>query len=104
MSDLMLFVLLGLGTGALTALLALGIVAEYKASGVVNFAHGAVAMFCAYSSTSLPPTGELVLPGVVLPHRIPLAGAGLQTAPAMAITVVYAACLGAGLYLAIFRW
>ena len=48
--------------------------------------------------------GELVLPVVVLPHRIPLAGAALQTAPAIAITLVYAACLGGALYLAIFRW
>ena len=85
MNDLSLFVLLGLGTGALTALLALGVVGEYKASGVVNFAHGAVAMFCAYCYASLRSTGELVLPVVVLPHRIPLAGAALQTAPAIAI-------------------
>jgi ABC-type branched-subunit amino acid transport system permease subunit len=104
MSSLTLFVLLGLGTGALTALLALGVVGEYKASGVVNFAHGAVAMFCAYCYTSLRSTGDLVLPVVVVPHRIPLAGAPLTTASAMAITCVYAACLGAGLYLAIFRW
>jgi ABC-type branched-subunit amino acid transport system permease subunit len=104
MNDVSLFVLLGLGTGALTALLALGVVGEYKASGVVNFAHGAVAMFCAYCYASLRSSGELVLPVVVLPHRVPLAGAGLQTAPAMAITLVYAACLGAALYLAIFRW
>ena len=104
MNDLMLFVLLGLGTGALTALLALGVVGEYKASGVVNFAHGAIAMFCAYCYTSLRTSGELVLPVVVLPHRVPLAGAGLQAAPAMVITLVYSACLGAGLYLAIFRW
>jgi ABC-type branched-subunit amino acid transport system permease subunit len=71
---------------------------------VVNFAHGAVAMFCAYCYTSLRSTGELVLPVVVIPHRVPLAGAALQTAPAIAITLVYAACLGAGLYMAIFRW
>ena len=67
MNDLMLFVLLGLGAGALTALLALGVVGEYKASGVVNFAHGAIAMFCAYCYTSLRTSGELVLPVVVLP-------------------------------------
>ena len=90
MTDLMLFALLGLGAGALIALLAIGVVGEYMASGVVNFAHGAVAMFCAYCYTSLRATGELVLPVVVLPHRIPLAGGGLQTAPAIAITLVYA--------------
>jgi ABC-type branched-subunit amino acid transport system permease subunit len=104
MTDLTLFALLGLGAGALIALLAIGVVGEYMASGVVNFAHGAVAMFCAYCYTSLRQSGELVLPVVILPHRIPLAGAGLQTAPAIAITLVYAVGLGAGLYLAIFRW
>lgn len=104
MTGLTLFVLLGLGAGAVTALLAIGVVVEYTASGVVNFAHGAVAMFCAYCYTSLRSTGELVLPVVIVPHRVPLAGAGLQTAPAIAITLVYAVCLGVGLYLAIFRW
>jgi ABC-type branched-subunit amino acid transport system permease subunit len=104
MSDLALFVLLGLGAGAFISLLALGVVGEYMASGVVNFAHGGVAMFCAYCYTTLRSDGDLVLPVVIIPHRVPLADAGLQTAPAMVITLVYGAGLGAVLYLAIFRW
>jgi ABC-type branched-subunit amino acid transport system permease subunit len=104
MSSVLLFALLGLGGGAVIALLALGVVGEYKASGVVNFAQGAMAMFCAYCFTELRSTGELVLPVVVLPHRVPLAGHGLDTAPAMAITILYGALFGIAVYLGIFRW
>ena len=104
MSSVLLFALLGLGGGAVIALLALGVVGEHKASGVVNFAHGATAMFCAYCFTQLRSTGDLVLPVVVLPHRVPLAGHGLGTAPAMLITVVYGALFGVVVYLGIFRW
>lgn len=38
------FALLGLGTGAIYALAAQGIVLIYKGSGVINFAHGAMAL------------------------------------------------------------
>ena len=39
---------LGLGSGALIAAIALGIVLTYKGSGVVNFHNGAVAIYAAY--------------------------------------------------------
>jgi ABC-type branched-subunit amino acid transport system permease subunit len=104
MSSTFLFVLLGLGGGAVIALLAVGVVGEYTASGVVNFAHGAMAMFCAYCYTELRSTGAIVLPVVVLPHRIAISSHGMATAPAMAITLVYSALFGIVVYLAIFRW
>ncbi|MER5305828.1 ABC transporter permease, partial [Streptomyces lasiicapitis] len=47
MSDLLGFVLSGLVSGALYALLATGLVLSYSASGVFNFAHGATAYLCA---------------------------------------------------------
>jgi ABC-type branched-subunit amino acid transport system ATPase component/branched-subunit amino acid ABC-type transport system permease component len=43
------FVLLGLATGALTALVALGIVLVYKSSRVINFASGALGGVAAYA-------------------------------------------------------
>ena len=43
MTDLVLFGILGLGTGAAYALISLGVVLVYKGSGVVNFAAGAMA-------------------------------------------------------------
>jgi len=42
------FAVLGLGVGAIYALLAQGLVVLYGGTGVLNFAHGAVAMFTAY--------------------------------------------------------
>ncbi|MET0831596.1 MAG: ABC transporter permease, partial [Acidimicrobiia bacterium] len=68
MSNLLLFALLGLGAGGITALLGVGLVGAYQASGVVNFAQGALAMYCAYCYSELRDTGELVLPVIGLPH------------------------------------
>ncbi|MER5179191.1 ATP-binding cassette domain-containing protein [Streptomyces sp. NPDC002896] len=47
MSDLLGFVLSGLVSGALYALLATGLVLSYSASGLFNFAHGATGYLCA---------------------------------------------------------
>ncbi|HTN79656.1 MAG TPA: ABC transporter permease [Acidimicrobiales bacterium] len=104
MSSILLFTLLGLGVGAVTALLAVGVVVEYKASSVVNFAHGAMAMFSAYCFTELRSTGDLVLPVVIVPHRVPLSSHGLATTPAVIVTLVYSAVFGVLVYLGIFRW
>ena len=38
-----LFILLGLGSGALIAAIALGVVATYRGSGIINLSVGAVA-------------------------------------------------------------
>ncbi|MFC7303364.1 ATP-binding cassette domain-containing protein [Streptomyces monticola] len=47
MADLIGFILSGLVSGALYALLATGLVLSYSASGLFNFAHGATAYLCA---------------------------------------------------------
>ncbi|HET6856814.1 MAG TPA: ATP-binding cassette domain-containing protein [Streptomyces sp.] len=47
MGDLLGFMLSGLVSGALYALLATGLVLSYSASGLFNFAHGATAYLCA---------------------------------------------------------
>jgi branched-chain amino acid transport system permease protein len=44
---------LGLGSGALIAAVALGVVLTYKGSGVVNFHNGVVAIYAAYIFHSL---------------------------------------------------
>lgn len=49
MSGFIQFLLLGLGAGAVYTLLSQGVVLIYRASGVINFAHGAMAMTGAYS-------------------------------------------------------
>lgn len=53
MEQLLLFVLLGLGPGALVAGMAVAVVVTYRGSGVVNLATGAVAMLAGYAVWSL---------------------------------------------------
>lgn len=48
MTTVLQFALLGLGIGTAYTLLAQGLLLIYRGSGVVNFAHGAVAMLAAY--------------------------------------------------------
>ncbi|MFA5786881.1 MAG: branched-chain amino acid ABC transporter permease [Actinomycetota bacterium] len=45
--------ILGLATGSIYALMALGVVIVYKATGVLNFAHGAMGMMAAFLFSSL---------------------------------------------------
>src|SRR3954447_13663792 len=102
MSSYVLFLALGLGSGAVYGILALGLVLKHRAAGVVDFGHGAVAMFIAYVFLGLRSDGVLELPWIVLPHEVDL-GTPLATAPAFAISLVYAALLGAGTYWLIYR-
>lgn len=48
MTTVIQFAVLGLGIGTAYTLLAQGLLTIYRGSGVINFAHGAVAMFAAY--------------------------------------------------------
>jgi branched-chain amino acid transport system permease protein len=49
MQDILLFALLGLGSGALIAGIALAIVLTYRGSGIINLATGGIAMLAGYS-------------------------------------------------------
>ncbi len=53
MSDYLPFLVLGITTGSIYALAAMGLVVTYTTSGVFNFAHGAVAMVSAYAYYTL---------------------------------------------------
>ena len=104
MSSYILFLILGLGAGATYAILGQGLVLKYRSAGVVDFAHGAVAMFIAYVFVNLRSFGELELPVVLIPHQISLnGGAGLNTGLAIVISLVYAAIFGLVLYVLIYR-
>jgi ABC-type branched-subunit amino acid transport system permease subunit len=48
MQEVLAYVVLGLGPGAVNALLGLGLVTIYRGSGVLNFGHAAVAMYVAF--------------------------------------------------------
>jgi ABC-type branched-subunit amino acid transport system permease subunit len=104
MSSYILFLILGLGSGATYAILGQGLVLKYRSAGVVDFAHGAVAMFIAYVFINLRSFGQLELPVVLIPHQISLnGGAGLNTGLAIIISLVYAAVLGLVLYVVVYR-
>jgi len=60
------FAILGLGTGAILALLAVGLVVIYRGAGVLNLAHGAYAMFGAYLFWELGHVGIPTIPSILL--------------------------------------
>lgn len=93
------FLLLGLGAGAVYAALGLGLVLVHRASGVVSFAHGAMAMYATYVYAELRDTGDLVLP---LPWRLHLGGPQ-PFAVALLGSLLVAALLGLLVHLLVFR-
>ena len=102
MGTIVLFLILGLGSGAVYAALSLGLVVTYRSSGVVNLATGAVALYVAYNYAFLR-QGEIVdpIPGV---NPTPSIGTGpLGFWPALLISLVVAGALGALLYALVFR-
>ena len=103
MSSYALFLLLGLGSGAIYAILALGLVLKYRSAGVVDFGHSATAMFIAYVFISLRSEGALEFPWVLLPHRLELTGEAMALGPALAISLLFAAVFGLVMYVLIFR-
>lgn len=76
----------GVGTGSTFALLAVGIVLVYRASGVLNFAHASTAMACAYVNFELL-------------ERFP----GLPVGWAFLAAVAFGAVLGVLLNAVVFR-
>ncbi len=88
MEQILLFILLGLGSGALIAAIALGVVVTYRGSGVINLATGGVAMLAGYSFWALR-TGEF--------------GVQLAAVPALAISLVFVLIVGVAIEFVAFR-
>jgi branched-chain amino acid transport system permease protein len=86
--QILLFAILGLGSGALIAGIALGVVLTYRGSGIINLATGAIAMLAGYSYWSLK-TGEL---GFTAPTWL-----------ALLLTFVFLVFLGVLIELLVFR-
>jgi ABC-type branched-subunit amino acid transport system ATPase component/branched-subunit amino acid ABC-type transport system permease component len=80
MAEYVTLLLLGLGSGSLVALSALGLVLMYRSSGVVNFATGGIGMACSYVFWDLTRT------------------AGLSALPAGIVSVLVGAALGLASY------
>ncbi|KAA0233915.1 MAG: hypothetical protein JJLCMIEE_01094 [Acidimicrobiales bacterium] len=94
--------LLGLGSGAVYALFGSGVVLTYRASGVVNFAVGAMAMCTTFVFAELRSSGDLHLPVPGLPSQIHLADE-VPFLVALIISLAFAALLGLVSYLLVFR-
>lgn len=65
-NDLLPFIIVGITTGSLYGLAALGLVLTYKTSGVFNFAHGAIAALSAYAFYELRAVQGLPWPVALL--------------------------------------
>jgi ABC-type branched-subunit amino acid transport system permease subunit len=102
-SQYILFLILGLGAGATFAILGLGLVLKFRSSGIVDFAHGAIAMWIAYVFVNLRTDGTLPLPVIVIPNQITLGSTGVNTTLAIVIALIYAALLGLILHFLIYR-
>jgi branched-chain amino acid transport system permease protein len=89
MQQVLLFVLLGLGSGALIAGIALAIVLTYRGSGIINLATGAIAMLSGYAYWSLK-TGEY-------------GGTHFATAPALVLTLLFTLAVGVLIEFVAFR-
>ncbi|MDW5594866.1 ABC transporter permease [Conexibacter stalactiti] len=100
MSDLLAFVFLGLGLGAVYAALGLGLVLTYRGSGVLNFAAGASAAYVAYAYLALREEGQLFV-GFMIP--LTPEGMRLGVPSALTISVLLAAALGLVQYFLVYR-
>ena len=88
MTEILLYILLGLGPGALIAAIAVSVVLTYRGSGVINLASGAVAMIGGYAFWALR-TGEL--------------GVTVGDVPAVVISLAFVLAFGAAMELLAFR-
>lgn len=98
----LVFAVLGLGAGAVYATLALGLVLEHRVSGVVNFAHGAMAAYATYAFVELRSSGDLVLPLVGVPARFHVADR-LPFWASLTVAVLLAAAVGLVVNALVFR-
>ena len=96
MSVYFLFLIVGLGLGALYAALALGLVVVYKGTGVINFAQGAMAMWAAFVYDETRKSGDLVF----VVGRV-----HVGSSPALGVTlgIVSSAVIGGVCHLLVFR-
>ena len=92
MQTILLYLTLGLGGGAFFACLGVSASITYRASGVINFAIGAMAMIPALTYNALRTQGDLVLPIVGLPSKIDL-GNHLPTLAAVPIALAVGVAL-----------
>jgi branched-chain amino acid transport system permease protein len=105
MTDYVFYLLLGTGAGAIIAAFGLGLVVTYQGSGVVNFAHGAMATWIAYVYADLR-QGAYPFPIPGLPGRYHFGG-GLEGDVgfrwALLLSLLTAVVMGVLVYALAFR-
>jgi branched-chain amino acid transport system permease protein len=85
--EILLFIVLGLGSGALIAGISLGVVLTYRGSGIINLSVGAMAMLGGYAFWALT-SGKI---------------ATLPTAAALPLALLFVVACGALVEFAVFR-
>jgi len=110
-SDIIYFLLAGLGLGSLYAMLGSGLVIVYRGSGVINFAQGAFAMYGVFTFDEARRNGYLRLPWfdflpthtLNVPVSFKLADDGTSTLVAFAIAIAMAVMIGLMAHFLVFR-
>lgn len=87
MDEILLFIVLGLGSGALIAGISLGVVLTYRGSGIINLSVGAMAMIGGYAFWALT-SGKI---------------ASLPTGAALPLALLFVVACGALVEFAVFR-
>jgi branched-chain amino acid transport system permease protein len=87
MEEILLFILLGLGQGALIAGIALAVVLMYRGSGIINLSTGGIAMLAGYAFWSLN-TGKIT---------------SLPTAVALPLSLLFVVVVGAVTEFVVYR-
>ncbi|MQY02088.1 ABC transporter permease [Actinomadura macrotermitis] len=98
MDQLILFILLGVGPGAMYAGLAQSLVLTHRGAGIINISAGAMAMWGAYTFYGLR-DGHLLLP-----FLYPGLGGPVPVIPSFLLAVALSAGLGALIDVAVFKW
>ncbi len=88
MKQILLFILLGLGPGALIAGIALGVVLMYRGAGIINLATGGIAMLSGYAFWAL---------------RTDQLGVQMSTGPALVVGLAFVAVVGVAVELITVR-
>ncbi len=112
MNDIIFTLLIGLGLGALYAMLGAGLVVSYKGSGVINFAYGAMAMYGLFTFDTAWNRGEFFFPwvdflptkGLNIPVKITLSDSGTWPFVAsLVLALLMAVFLGLAAHFLVFR-
>jgi branched-chain amino acid transport system permease protein len=108
------YLVIGVGAGAFYAMLATGVVVAFKGSGVINFAHGAMAMYVGFQFHYLRTRSRFelpwvdFLPGAKVPGNLPVTirfgdGGPMPFLPAFVLAMATAVLLGAMVHFLVFR-